>query len=160
MKKAKLSRVLKLIEEQSKYRFAYSSNYVFVNKDVSIKVTNTPVTDVVNEILENTKLNYSVSDLGLIVISKVKDQTIKGTVKDKDGIPLPGASIRIKGTNRGTTVDNNGQFTISVPETGVLVVSYAGFASQEISLNGQTNLNVVMQEDAKQLGEVHSARFL
>lgn len=154
VKNTKLSKVLKLIEGQSKYRFVYSSNYVPVNKDVSIRVTNIPVIDVLHEILEHTKLNYSVSEKGLIVISRVKDTPIKGTVKDKDGIPLSGASVRIKGTNRGTAADVNGQFTISVPENAVLVVSYAGFSSQEIPLNGQNNISVMLQEDAKQLGEV------
>lgn len=154
VKKAKLSKVLKLIEEKSKYRFVYSSNYVPINKDVSIKVTNIPVTDVLSEILEHTKLSYSVSDLGLIVISRVKDSPIKGTVKDGKGLPLPGASVRVKGTSRGTSTDVNGDFSIIVPENAVLVVSYEGFSSQEIAVGGKKTLDVVLQEDSKQLGEV------
>ena len=154
LKNTKLSAVLKIIEEKSKYRFVYSSTYVPVNKDVSIKVENTPVTSILREILEHTRLNYSVSERGLIVISRRKDTPISGKVKDTNGIPLPGASIRIKGTNKGTVADINGSFKIEVPENATLVFSYAGFVSQEIVVGGRTNLEVSLSEDSQQLGEV------
>ena len=154
VKNTKLSKVLKIIEEKSKYRFVYSPTYVPVNKDVSIKVENTPVTTILKEILEHTKLNYSVSDRGLIVISRIRDTPIKGKVKDAKGIPLPGASIRIKGTNRGTIADINGDFSIDVPESGILVFSYSGFTSQEITVTGRSNFDITLAEDSQQLGEV------
>ena len=154
VKNTKLSAVLKIIEEKSKYRFVYSSTYVPVNKDVSIKVENTPVTSILREILEHTRLNYSVSNKGLIVISRRKDTPITGKVKDANGVPLPGTSIRIKGTNKGTIADINGRFNIDVPENATLVFSYAGFLSQEIAAVGKTNLEITLLEDSQQLGEV------
>ncbi|WP_316830904.1 SusC/RagA family TonB-linked outer membrane protein [Pedobacter aquatilis] len=154
VKKTKLARVLQIIEQQSSYHFVYSSSYVPVNKDVSITVNNTPVTDVLSAILNRTNLKYSVSDGGLIVISRNKEVPIGGTVKDASGGALPGASVRVKGTAIGTSTDVNGKFSLNAPENAVLVISYAGFQTKEVSIGSQTAIDVVLVEDSKQLTEV------
>ncbi|WP_233509454.1 SusC/RagA family TonB-linked outer membrane protein [Pedobacter chinensis] len=154
VKKTKLGKVLQIIEQQSSYHFVYSSSYVPVNKDVSITVTNTLVTDVLAAILNRTNLKYSVSDGGLIIISRNKEVPISGTVKDALGGALPGASVRVKGTGIGTSTDVNGKFALNAPENAILVVSYAGFQTKEISIGTQTSINVVLVEDTKQLTEV------
>jgi TonB-linked SusC/RagA family outer membrane protein len=154
VKKTKLARVLQIIEQQSSYHFVYSSSYVPVNKDVSITVTNTLVTDVLAAILNRTNLKYSVSDGGLIVISKNKEVPISGTVKDALGGALPGASVRVKGTGIGTSTDINGKFALNAPENAILVVSYAGFQTKEVPIGSQTTINIVLTEDTKQLTDV------
>lgn len=154
VKKTKLARVLQIIEQQSSYHFVYSSSYVPVNKDVSITVTNIPVTDVLSSILNKTNLKYSVSDGGLIVISRNKEVPISGTVKDGLGGALPGATVRVKGTGIGTSTDVNGKFALNAPENAVLVVSYAGFQTKEVSVGSQTTLDIVLSEDTKQLTDV------
>ncbi|PWS27304.1 SusC/RagA family TonB-linked outer membrane protein [Pedobacter yonginense] len=154
VKKTKLARVLQIIEQQSSYHFVYSSSYVPVNKDVSITVTNTLVTDVLATILNKTNLKYSVSDGGLIVISRSKEVPISGIVKDGLGGVLPGASVRVKGTGTGTSTDINGKFALNAPENAILVVSYAGFQTREIPIGTQTNLTIVLTEDTKQLTDV------
>ncbi|MDN3587835.1 SusC/RagA family TonB-linked outer membrane protein [Pedobacter aquatilis] len=154
VKKTKLARVLQIIEQQSSYHFVYSSSYVPVNKDVSITVSNTLVTDVLSTILNRTNLKYSVSDGGLIVISRNKEVPISGTVKDAQGGSLPGATVRVKGTAIGTSTDVNGKFALNAPENSVLVISYAGFQTKEISVSNQTNIDIVLAEDTKQLTDV------
>ncbi|WP_316796150.1 SusC/RagA family TonB-linked outer membrane protein [Pedobacter agri] len=154
VKKTKLGKVLQIIEQQSSYHFVYSSSYVPVNKDVSITVTNTLVTDVLAAILNRTNLKYSVSQGGLIVISRNKEVPITGTIKDASGGALPGASVRVKGTGIGTSTDINGKFSLNAPENAVLVVSYAGFQTKEISIGSQTSIDVVLVEDTKQLTDV------
>ncbi|WP_225872253.1 SusC/RagA family TonB-linked outer membrane protein [Pedobacter frigidisoli] len=154
VKKTKLGKVLQIIEQQSSYHFVYSSSYVPVNKDVSITVTNTLVTDVLAAILNRTNLKYTISDGGLIVISRNKEVPISGTVKDALGGALPGASVRVKGTGIGTSTDINGKFALNAPENAVLVISYAGFQTKEISIGIQTTIEVVLAEDTKQLTEV------
>jgi len=154
VKKTKLGKVLQIIEQQSSYHFVYSSSYVPVNKDVSITVTNTLVTDVLAAILNRTNLKYSVSDGGLIIISRNKEVPISGTVKDALGGALPGASVRVKGTGIGTSTDVNGKFALNAPENAILVVSYAGFQTKEISIGAQTSIDVVLVEDTKQLTDV------
>ncbi|MCF6224026.1 MAG: TonB-dependent receptor [Flavobacteriaceae bacterium] len=81
-------------------------------------------------------------------------QTVSGTVSDANG-PLPGANIIVKGTTNGETTDFDGNFTLNdVPSDGTLVITFLGFASQEISVNGQSTINVTMVEDANALDEV------
>ncbi|WP_411028952.1 SusC/RagA family TonB-linked outer membrane protein [Spongiimicrobium sp. 3-5] len=81
-------------------------------------------------------------------------QEVSGTVSDASG-PLPGASVVVKGTTNGTQTDFDGNYTISdVGSDATLVVSYIGFSTQEIAVNGQTTINVTLQEDASELDEV------
>lgn len=154
VKKTKLSKVLKIIEEQSGYHFVYSSANVPVNKDVTLAVKNTPVSEILETILHSTKLKFVISDNGLIILSRIQDIDIRGIVKDANGIPLPGATVRIKGSASGTSTDINGRFSISVQPNAVLVVSYAGFHSVEVAVANKTSFDIVLSEDTKLLSEV------
>src|SRR5690554_590659 len=81
-------------------------------------------------------------------------QPVSGTVKDETGAPLPGATVRIKGTVQGTVTDLDGQFSIEVGEDAVLQISYVGYVLQEISVNGQSAIEVQLEPDATQLDEL------
>jgi len=83
-----------------------------------------------------------------------KAQEVSGTVTDANG-PLPGASVVVKGTTNGTQTDFDGNYTINnVDSDATLVVSYIGYSTQEVALNGRTTVNVVLAEDAQALDEV------
>lgn len=71
-----------------------------------------------------------------------------------DGIGLPGVSILEKGTSNGTVTDSDGNYTISVSENAVLVFSFVGFASQEVSVSGRTMVNIVLNPDITALDEI------
>jgi len=80
---------------------------------------------------------------------------VRGKVTDTKGEPLIGVNVTVKGTNQGTVTDNEGMFSLQVPnENSVLEFSYVGFKTMEIPLNGQTSLNVTMNEDIEMLEEV------
>lgn len=79
---------------------------------------------------------------------------ITGTVTDNTGAPLPGASVVEKGTTNGTQTDFDGNFTLNVDSGATLIVSYIGFKSQEIAVNGNSVVNVSLSEDAAALEEV------
>ena len=80
---------------------------------------------------------------------------VSGTITDAgDGSGIPGASVIIKGTTSGTITDINGNFSISANSTDVLVVSYVGYASQEITVGNQASITVAMDVDTQQLAEV------
>jgi len=82
-------------------------------------------------------------------------RTITGTVTDVNGEPLIGASILIKGTSTGTVSDIDGSFSLEVPdETAVLVISYTGYATQEVTLGASNVVDVVLEEAAEELAEV------
>jgi len=79
--------------------------------------------------------------------------TVTGVVSDQMG-PLPGVNVLEKGTQNGTVTGFDGDFTLEVAEDATLVFSYVGFKTQEIAVNGQTTINVTLQEDAAKLDEV------
>ena len=80
---------------------------------------------------------------------------VTGKVTGSDGEILPGASIKIKGTNQGTTTGVDGSFKLNVPDgNAVLVISSTGYETKEVAVGNQTVINVVLQTDTKALEEV------
>lgn len=92
----------------------------------------------------------------LATCAMAQERTVSGTVKGKDdGLPLPGVSVRVKGTTTGTQTGANGQFSIRVPgNNAVLVFTYIGYATQDVTVGSKTVVNVALVSDSKQLGEV------
>ncbi|WP_339705635.1 TonB-dependent receptor [uncultured Kriegella sp.] len=81
--------------------------------------------------------------------------TVSGTVSDTQNVPLAGATVLEKGTLNGATTDFDGNFTLEVSDgDAVLVVSYLGYATLEVPTNGQSSIDVQLQDDASQLDEV------
>jgi len=90
--------------------------------------------------------------LFLIGIGIVTAQTqVRGTVVDEAGEPVIGATVQIKGTVQGTVTDMDGNFDLSAPAGGILVISYVGFQTQEVPVSA--NVRVVLSEDAGMLDE-------
>lgn len=84
-----------------------------------------------------------------------QDLTVSGRVTDKTGESIIGASILVQGTTSGTITDFDGNFTLqNVASNAVLVVSYVGYKTQNISVNGKTIFNIVLEEDTETLEEV------
>lgn len=81
-------------------------------------------------------------------------KAVTGVVVDPGGSPLPGVNVLEKGTTNGTTTDFNGNYSINVGASSILVFSYLGFTAQEISLNGKSTINVTLQESFEALDEV------
>jgi TonB-linked SusC/RagA family outer membrane protein len=94
------------------------------------------------------------SFLFYLVPAMAQVSTITGTVHDTKGNPLSGVSIKVKNGVAGTSTDANGQFTLSAKDPKVLVFSIVGFATQEVTAGGKTNLQVVMQESSVGMDEV------
>ena len=81
--------------------------------------------------------------------------TVKGTVTDKTGETVIGATVVEKGkTSNGSTTDFDGNYKVSVPKNATLVISYVGMKTKEVAVKGQTTINVVLEDDAKMLEEV------
>lgn len=89
------------------------------------------------------------------LVSHAQDRVLKGKVLDKDGAPLPGTSIVIKGADRGTSASSTGEFSLSAPPSATtLVVSFIGYKPQELAIGAQTSFSITMVEDASILNEV------
>ncbi|WP_180272304.1 TonB-dependent receptor [Maribacter sp. 4U21] len=160
--------LIDLIEDKSEYRFLYLLEDVDLKRIVSVQAKNKRVEFILDAVFEGTNTKYSIEDRQIsltkapvfnkekqVVPVKVLQLSVSGTVSDGEGAPLPGANIIEKGTTNGTQTDFDGNFSITVSnEDAILIVSYIGFSTQEIVLNGQTSVSVSLQEDTSGLDEV------
>ncbi len=92
----------------------------------------------------------------LAMVGMAQGQEVAGTVIDTDtGELLPGVNITIKGTDRGTSTNLDGEFSLSVPSLSeTLIVSYIGYATQEIDINGRTQINIELQMRSETLDQL------
>lgn len=89
------------------------------------------------------------------LLTSSQDFTVQGTVSDSEGVPLAGANIVEKGTTKGTQTDFDGKFVMTTGSAdATLIVSYIGFVTTEVEINGQNNLSVTLKQDADSLDEV------
>lgn len=109
---------------------------------------------------QSEKLNFIRITLFLIgiflslTISAQERRTVTGTVVDEYGETIIGASVVEQGTRLGTSSDFDGKFSLNVQENATLIISYLGFKTQNISIQGQTTFNIVLEEDNQLLDEV------
>ncbi len=158
----RISDVLDSVEESSEYIFFYSDKIgKELEKIVSINANSKTISQVLSEVLEGTNLTYVINDRQIIIKSKreslqnKKGITINGTIKDSQQNPLIGVNVLVKGTTIGTTTDINGNYTLNVPDkSSVLVFSYIGFKSKEVTVGNQININANLKEDSSNLEEV------
>ena len=94
--------------------------------------------------------------LSLPMMAMSQDQTITGTVTDKEsGAPLPGVNISVKGTSLGTQSDGNGQFRVNVTAANqTLIFSFVGYKTQEVGVPSSGSIDIGMEEDVNALEEV------
>ncbi|WPP51765.1 VIT and vWA domain-containing protein [Catalinimonas niigatensis] len=90
----------------------------------------------------------------LSVDTTIYNRVIEGQVTDERGEPLPGVNILIKGTTVGTIANLEGRYIIRVRENDILVVSYVGYAAQEMPIGANSALDIVLEEDVQHLSEV------
>ncbi|MBC8770211.1 SusC/RagA family TonB-linked outer membrane protein [Arenibacter sp. BSSL-BM3] len=103
------------------------------------------------------KIHYYLMFMAIFCMQGItaQDITVTGTVTDDLGTPLPGVNVVEKGTINGTSTDFDGNYSIKVSNNnGSLTFSSLGFTTREIAINGQSVINVSLEEDAEQLGEV------
>lgn len=85
---------------------------------------------------------------------QAQDVQVSGTVLDETGMPLPGVSILLKGTTRGTTTDLDGKYSIAAPSSGVLVFSFIGYNNAEETIGSRTKIDISLNPDVSNLEEV------
>lgn len=117
---------------------------------------------------KNEKVEVVLQKMGFICIEKgdyiilkklpepvrKADRTISGVVKDSTGTTMPGVSVKVAGTNKGTTTDINGNYSIAVEDPATLIFSMIGYKTQQVAAGSQRVLDIVLREDKSQLNEV------
>ncbi|MBG6233993.1 TonB-linked SusC/RagA family outer membrane protein [Pedobacter sp. CAN_A7] len=158
LKSASFKKVIAELEKKTIYRFVFSERHIPENKFITMSVNNKEVLEVLGQVLEGTSFSFQRLQGNLIAIVPVgtlmKDITVTGKVLDETNMPIPGATITIKGLSRGTQTDTNGNYSLIAPENAVLIVSYIGYDPQEIQLDSRTTLNIKLVPSSQKLNEV------
>ena len=158
IKNSTLNKVLLEIEMKSSFRFIFNDDILPKGKTFSVEANNEDVKDVLKNLFATTNLTYKINSNNLLVITpKEIAQTIQvsGKVTDQDNQALIGVSIKLKGTNKGTITDANGNYQIDVVNNqSVLVFNYIGFEQREVVVGNQKTINVLLKADEKALNEV------
>ena len=97
--------------------------------------------------------------LGLMTSVSAQNRQVSGTVKDAGGAPVVGATVVVEGTTRGTTTGADGSFVIAAPSNGTLTVSFIGYKSQQVAVNGRTAINISLEEDTTSIDDVIVVAF-
>ncbi|WP_175609848.1 SusC/RagA family TonB-linked outer membrane protein [Zobellia uliginosa] len=168
LKRETVERFIDTIESTTDFRFVYQKEDVVLNRFISHKFENEKITTVLDAVFGKSQTDYKIIENQIylvkkqvprVVVKEVEPQliqhTIRGIVTDKNKVPLLGANIIEKGTTNGTQTDFDGNFTLNVSdENAILIVSYIGFSTKEIVLNGRTDITIVLEENAAGLDEV------
>ncbi|MFH6998404.1 SusC/RagA family TonB-linked outer membrane protein [Flavobacterium sp. FlaQc-57] len=99
-------------------------------------------------------LIFCISSLLFSVIAVAQDVTVNGIINDESGMPVPGASIVLKGTTKSTASDFDGKFQIQVPSNGILTVTFIGYATVTEAVNGRTKITIQLKPESQSLSEV------
>lgn len=164
---ANLEQALTTIEKSTGFHFSYDDDVLKNDDKLSIKKRRQSLYKVLAGISKKSGLNFTRINNNIVinqrksvldqagVIEIIKDDiTVSGKVRGSDGESLPGVSIVIKGTTRGTTTDIDGNYRLEVDETATLVFSFVGFKSQEVQIAGRSIIEIDLEADSQQLEEL------
>ena len=165
-KKMSLKNLFTSLEKQTNYHFFYNSDLKELNHQVEVKSKGETINVILDSVLPKVGLEYKIEGHKIIIrknathksiLNKTKlgnEKHISGVVTDETNMPLPGVSILIKGTNKGTTTDFDGKYEIMASVGDVLIFSYLGYDNKEIKIANQKLINVQMQPSKNVLNEV------
>ncbi len=169
VKNGTLDSVFRVIENNSDYSIFYKQGQLDVTKKINLNAIDCGVETVLTEALKGTHTTFTIADRHIVIIpdsranagtsagrsAAAADIIVKGTVTSREGQPLPGVTIIIKGSSTGAITNEHGQFSIKVPDTqSILVFSFIGYLPQEAPVGHKTSLSIILEEDRRKLDEV------
>ncbi|MEZ0485131.1 SusC/RagA family TonB-linked outer membrane protein [Fibrella aquatica] len=160
-----IEQILDQIERTADVKFMYSPQLILATRKTSISVKKEKLSSLLDELLRPLKINYEVIDNKILLnratttsggSAQAVEQTITGKITDAEsGEAIPGASIVIKGTLKGTVSDGSGNYTLAVPdEKAILVITSVGYTRAEVTVGNRFTVNIGLDPDTKNLGEV------
>jgi TonB-linked SusC/RagA family outer membrane protein len=165
-KDASLNDVLKSIKQQTNYTFLYNSELLKDAKTVSINLDKAPIEEALKACFENQNLTFKIiektvlvkkKEVGILdkIVSYFATKDIGGTVLDEDGLPLPGATIQVKNSTKVVLTNGKGEFELKgIDEKAILVISFIGYKSKEISVSQASPVTIRLETNAGELAEV------
>ena len=160
-----LAEIIAILEKSTNYTFLYQDEQVEQVKNLTFHFVDEKLSDVLKKCLAGTDLDYSIVDQTVVLRLKdtkpqeqpqVNSHKVSGVVTDKNGTPLPGVTVMIKGMTTGVATDMDGRFVleISQAEQMVLVCSFVGMETREVTWQGEKELTVVLTEKIAEMDEV------
>ncbi|SDP13757.1 TonB-linked outer membrane protein, SusC/RagA family [Mucilaginibacter sp. OK268] len=167
-----LSSFLKKLEKKTNVKFIYFQNILESTKKINIDVHQEKLKDLLTELLRPYNISYDIVNDRIVLSKNTKELSItatdaksgieemqvvsvSGKVTDESGQGLPGVVVRLKGTATAVSTNEQGVYIINIPDyNGTLVFTFIGYASREVLINGQKNINVKLEPESKDLGEV------
>ncbi|WP_163324711.1 TonB-dependent receptor [Draconibacterium mangrovi] len=153
--------VLTQIESETEFYFLYNSKIVDVERKINVSLQSKKIEEVLDVIFNGTPVEYTIVDRQIVLSNSElnsdgeQNKQIKGTVRDENGEPLPGVTIVFQGTTQGTISDIDGNYSMIMPDDAeVLVFSFIGMMTQEVSIDGKEEFNVTMIQDYIGIEEV------
>ena len=156
MNKVTVEEAIAELQKKSGYSFVYVGGDLDLDKTVSIDAKE--LQEAIDQILKGQGVTYEIQGKNIVVRKGAKKaqqpaKKVTGTVKDANGEPVIGASVRLLGTDKGTITDMDGNFSLDMSEGDEIEISYIGFTTQTIKYDGQA-LAVRLKEDTELLDEV------
>lgn len=158
-----IDEIFDLLREQTDFTFIYHESLFENAPKIKLKKGKIKANKLLKDTFLEGDFSFKLTESNKIIVTKeipnekpIELQLqVTGTVSDSNGQPLPGVNIIEKGSSNGASTDFDGNFTISViDENAILEVSYIGFATKDVPLNGQSNFNIILEESSTGLDEV------
>lgn len=168
LKNVTLKEVISYVEKNSQYVFFFKPEVINQSTQISVSLKNATVKQLLDKVSEQANIVYEMKERQIVLKEKkVSEQSVsqkkrllQGLVKDEQGNPIIGASIQLKNTGTGVITDLDGLFQIQVTDkNSVIVISYIGYVTQEISVGDRSSITVRLKEDTKSLEEVVVTAF-
>lgn len=158
--KVSVKQAIATLKDKSGYSFVYEMNDLDLNKKVDVNATT--LSESIQQILNGQQVSYEIKGNTVIVKHQgvTKDQkenathTVSGIVKDENGLPIIGATVKVRGAQMGVVTDIDGKFSLKTSVGSVLTVSYIGYKTQDIKVQEGGSLNIKLEPESKQLNEV------
>lgn len=154
-----LKEVFKEIQRQTNKAVVYNDDQLTLSKKVKANFTDVELEEILKQVLQGQGMSYKFMDDYIILVKQpatpqhVEEVTVKGKVTDKEGMPLPGVTIVLKGTTIGTASDVDGNFSLNIPKAGmVLQFSYVGMKNKELTVQGNGEFNIVRNRSKRSGG--------
>lgn len=161
-KNVSLNEIFKVVKKQTGYFVVYNATQINTKQTVTINSKDQPLTQFLSAVFTNMNLEYTIENKTIVISQKTKKPIapvspdlsqgsqastidIRGKVTDESGKPVVGASVQVKGTNKGTTTNNEGDFMlIAVDTKAILIISAINIEKIEIAVNNKTNVGSII----------------
>lgn len=161
LEEVSLADFFKAVKQKTGYSFLYNSRILEGKGNISLHVSDEMLDQLLFQVLDRNGLTYTLQENVIVVTTKQAQSadrlTVRGTVRDATGRPVPGVTVLVKGTSFGVATDNDGKYTLTFPRmesSPVLIFSFVGMETREVPYTGRETVDVVMKDAESEIDEI------